>query len=192
MSDTAAGARVAVFFAPGLEEVEGLSVVDALFRAKVPCDIVAVEPAHEVTSSHGIRIATDRSVCDEGFSFDDYSVLVLPGGIPGTPNLRTCQPLCDALVEFARTGRTVAAICAAPSVLAELGILRGRRATANPGFQDAVAQGGATVEPDSPVVVDGNVVTSQGAGTALAFGIEIVRLVAGDEAAEHVCEGVVL
>ena len=185
--------RVAVFVAPGLEEVEGLSVVDALFRAGIPCDTVAVTPERAVTSSHEVTIMCDRSVADEDFSFDAYDMLVLPGGIPGTPNLRACGPLCEALVRFAGApDKAVAAICAAPSILAELGLLEGRRATANPGFQHVLAEHGATLVADEPVVVDGNAITSQGAGTALLFGIEIVRYFLGDAAAEKVREGAVL
>ncbi|WP_455137773.1 DJ-1 family glyoxalase III [Thermophilibacter sp.] len=184
--------RVAVFVAPGLEEIEGLTVVDALFRAGVPCDTVAVTPERQVTSSHEVTIVCDRSVADAGFSFDDYAMLVLPGGIPGTPNLRACEPLCAALREFAEKGRALAAICAAPSILAELGILEGRRATSNPAFQHVLAEQGADVRADEPVVVDGNIVTSQGAGTAMAFGLEIVRHFLGDDAAARVAAGVVL
>lgn len=184
--------RVAVFVAEGLEEVEGLSVVDVLYRAGVPCDTVAVTPEHKVTSSHEVTIVCDRSVFDEGFSFDDYDMLVLPGGIPGTPNLRACHQLEEALVASPEKGRALAAICAAPSILAELGLLAGRRATANPGFQHTVTEGEGTLVTDEPVVVDGNVITSQGAGTAMAFGLEIVRFFLGDAAVARVREGVVL
>ena len=185
-------ARVAVFVAPGLEEIEGLTVVDLLFRAGVPCDTVAITLEREVTSSHEVTIVCDRSIEEPGFSFDDYDLLVLPGGIPGTPNLRACEPLCAALREFAAAGRPLAAICAAPSILAELGLLEGRRATSNPGFQHVLAEHGAELVADAPVVVDGSLITSQGAGTAMAFGLEIVRHFLGDEAVERVAAGVVL
>lgn len=192
MFKQASDARVAVFVAPGLEEIEGLTVVDVLFRAGIPCDTVAVTPERQVTSSHEVTIVCDRSVRDEGFSFDDYDMLVLPGGIPGTPNLSACEPLCEALGMFARTGRALAAICAAPSILAELGLLEGRRATANPGFQHVLAEHGAELVADDPVVVDGSLITSQGAGTAMLFGLEIVRHFLGDDAVARVAEGVVL
>lgn len=192
MFKQASDARVAVFVAPGLEEIEGLTVVDVLFRAGIPCDTVAVTPERQVTSSHEVTIVCDRSVRDEGFSFDDYDMLVLPGGIPGTPNLSACEPLCEALGMFARTGRALAAICAAPSILAELGLLEGRRATANPGFQHVLAERGAELVANDPVVVDGSLITSQGAGTAMLFGLEIVRHFLGDDAVARVAEGVVL
>ena len=184
--------RVAVLVAPGLEEIEGLTVVDLLFRAGIPCDTVAITPERAVTSSHEVTIVCGRSVADEGFSFDDYDMLVLPGGIPGTPNLRACPVLCDELVRRAEARRPLAAICAAPSILAELGLLEGHRATSNPGFQHVLAEHGATVVADEPVVVDDNLITSQGAGTAMRFALEIVRHYLGDEAVERVSAGVVL
>lgn len=184
--------RVAVFVAPGLEEIEGLTVVDLLFRAGIPCDTVAITPERTVTSSHEVTIVCKRSLLDEDFSFDDYDMLVLPGGIPGTPNLRACAPLCEELAARAAAGRPLAAICAAPSILAELGLLEGRRATSNPGFQHVLAEHGAVLLADEPVVVDANLITSQGAGTAMLFALEIVRHYLGDEAVERVREGVVL
>lgn len=184
--------RVAVFVAPGLEEIEGLTVVDLLFRAGIPCDTVAITPERTVTSSHEVTIVCKRSLFDEDFSFDDYDMLVLPGGIPGTPNLRACAPLCEELAARAAAGRPLAAICAAPSILAELGLLEGRRATSNPGFQHVLAEHGAVLLADEPVAVDANLITSQGAGTAMLFALEIVRHYLGDEAVERVREGVVL
>lgn len=192
MFKQASDARVAVFVAPGLEEIEGLTVVDLLFRAGIPCDTVAITASRQVTSSHEVTIVCDRSVEDAGFSFDEYDMLVLPGGIPGTPNLRACEPLCAALRDFAAAGRALAAICAAPSILAELGLLEGRRATANPGFQHVLAEYGAELVADDPVVVDGSLITSQGAGTAMLFGLEIVRHFLGDDAVARVAAGVVL
>lgn len=192
MFQQASEKRVAVFVAPGLEEIEGLTVVDLLFRAGIPCDTVAITPERTVTSSHEVTIVCKRSLFDEDFSFDDYDMLVLPGGIPGTPNLRACAPLCEELAARAAAGRPLAAICAAPSILAELGLLEGRRATSNPGFQHVLAEHGAILLADEPVVVDANLITSQGAGTAMLFALEIVRHYLGDEAVGRVREGVVL
>ena len=110
-------------------------------------------------------------------------MLVLPGGLPGTPNLKACQPLMDEVVARARAGRPVAAICAAPSILAELGLLEGRRATSNPAFLAVLAEHGADTSEDS-VVVDGNITTSRGMATAIDFGLEIVRHYLGDAAVE--------
>lgn len=184
--------RVAVFFAEGFEEVEAISVVDILFRAGIPCDMVSITGELNVTSSREVTVVCNRSIADEGFDFDEYDMLVLPGGIPGMPNLRDCAPLCNALARFAEAGRGVAAICASPSILAELGILRGRRATANPGFQDVCAEHGAEVLPGERAVRDGNVITSQGMATATYFALEIVDYYLGKDAVDDVCEGIVL
>lgn len=184
--------RVAVFFAAGFEEVEAIAVVDLLYRAGVPCDMVSITNDPQVTSSREVTVVCDRTIEDPDFDFNDYETLVLPGGIPGMPNLRACEPLCDALRAHAADGRGVAAICASPSILAELGILEGKRATANPHFQDSVAEHGGILQAGAKVVTDGNVITSQGMATATWFGLEIVKRFVDEATVEHVKEGIVL
>lgn len=183
--------RAAVFFADGLEEVEGLAVVDVLFRASIAVDMISISGNRQVESSHKVKLICNRDIYDKDFSFDDYSLLVLPGGIPGTPNLRNCQPLCDALVKHFEAGKRVAAICAAPSILAELGMLKGRHATANPNFQHVLIEHGAELESSLAVVVDGNVTTSQGMGTAVRFGLSLVEQIAGADVAAQVRTSIV-
>ena len=180
---------VAVFLAPGCEEIEALTVVDILFRAGIACDTVSVAEGREVTSSHGVTIVADKHV-DEA-DLEGYDMLVLPGGLPGTPNLHECRPLMDAVRAFAAAGRPVSAICAAPSILAEEGLLEGRVATSNPGFQHVLAEHGARVMAEEPVVVDGNFTTSQGMGTAIDFALEIVRRYKGDDEVERLRGAVV-
>ncbi|WP_303131747.1 DJ-1 family glyoxalase III [uncultured Olsenella sp.] len=182
--------RVAAFLVEGFEECEALVVADLLFRAGIPCDKVSVVPGLTVVSSHGVSVGCDRSVCDEDFDFSGYDLLFLPGGMPGTKNLRACGSLCQALVEHVGHGGDVAAICAAPSVLAELGLLEGRRATGNPGFQEVLVEHGAKLLQDA-VVEDGNVVTSKGLGTAIELGLVLVRRILGDEVQERVKAGIV-
>ena len=184
--------RVAVFFADGFEEVEAIAVVDLLFRAGIPCDMVSVSDNLAVTSSREVTVVADRTVADEGFDFDEYDMLVLPGGVPGMPNLKACEPLCAALKKHAAEGRGVAAICASPSILAELGILAGKHATANPHFQQSVVDNGGILEADARAVTDGNVITSQGMATATWFGLEIVKRYVPAEVVERVKEGIVL
>ncbi len=191
MSRQSTDKRVAVFAANGLEEIEGLTVVDLLFRAGIPVDTVSITPERTVTSSHQVTITCDRSIEDEGFSFDEYDMLVLPGGIPGAPNLKACKPLTAAVKAFDQAGKGVAAICAAPSILAELGVLTNRPATANPGFQHVLVENGAILS-QVPVVVDGNVITSKGMATAIPFALEIVRHFLGDAAVEDLKPGIVL
>lgn len=191
--------RVAIFFAEGLEEVEALSPADILFRAGIPRDLVAITPERLVQTSHDVRVTCDRTIFDADFSFDDYDLLFLPGGMPGTLNLKACAPLTQAVARFVAAGagqgekgKQVAAICAAPSILAELGLLEGRDATANPNFQHVLAEHGARVHADAPVVEDDNVITSQGMGTSVDLGLTLVRRLLGEEAASRVREGIVV
>ena len=182
--------RVAVMMADGLEMIEGLTVVDVLYRAGIPCDTVSVGESRIVTSSHEVPITCARTIHDEGFSFDEYDVLVLPGGVPGTPNLRACEPLCDALVRFCDAGKLVCAICAAPSILAELDLLEGLHATSFPSRRDVLVEHGAVYEDEYTVVLDDNVITSQGMGTALDFAYMIVAQILDDDAADAIADAI--
>lgn len=180
---------VAVFLAPGCEEIEALTVVDILFRSGIACDTVSVAEGREVTSSHKVTVVADKHVSEA--DLDAYDMLVLPGGIPGTPNLHACEPLMEAVRAFAKAGRPLSAICAAPSIFAKEGLLKGRRATSNPGFQNVLAEQGAELLANEPVVVDDNFTTSQGMGTAIDFALEIVRRYKGDDEVERLKGAVV-
>lgn len=181
---------VAAFMAPGGEECEALVVLDILHRVNIAYKRVSITPEHEVVSAHNLRMACDCSIYDDDFSFDNFDVLFLPGGIPGTPNLRACEPLCNALRVHNEQGKRIAAICAAPSILAELGILSGKRATSNPAFQHVLSENGATVEQEY-VVRDGNLFTSQGLGTAMDLGLALVDELAGADAVEKAKKSIV-
>ena len=185
----ATDATVAIMLADGFEEVEALAVADVLYRAGVRSDLISVTDARHVTSSHGIRVVADLMLEDVDLSA--YTLLFLPGGMPGTLGLKATPAIQAEVLRRADAGQPVAAICAAPSILAELGVLEGRHATANPAFVKAIAAGGATVH-ENPVVVDEFIITSRGAGTALELGLEIVRYLLGDKAVDEVARGVVL
>ncbi len=174
--------------ADGFETVEALAVADILFRAGVRTDLISVTDARHVTSSHGIRVVADLMLEDVDLS--TYTVLFLPGGLPGTTNLKATPAIQAEVLRRADEGEAMAAICAAPSIFAELGVLDGRHATANPAFVKAVAAGGAIVH-DNPVVVDDFITTSRGAGTSIDLGLEIVRQLLGEDAAEAVSRGIV-
>ena len=182
--------RVAVFLAEGMEEIEALTVVDLLYRAGIPCETVSITNSDVVASSHDVSIVCDREVDDTRFDFDDYDMLVLPGGMPGTTNLGESDELCSQVTRFANDGRQVAAICAAPTVLAKLGLLEGRKATCFPDLQNVLAENGATVLQDE-VVVDGNIITSKGMGTAIAFGLAIVAHYRGQDVADELAAKIV-
>ena len=185
----ATDATVAIMLADGFEEVEALAVADVLYRAGVRSDLISVTDARHVTSSHGIRVVADLMLEDVDLS--TYTVLFLPGGMPGTLNLKATPAIQTEVLRRSDESQPIAAICAAPSILDELGVLDGRHATANPAFIKAIASGGAIVH-ENPVVADEFIMTSRGAGTALELGLELVRQLLGDEAAEEVSRGVVL
>ena len=153
--------KAVLFFADGTEECEALLVADLLRRAKVEVIIASAMGRRALVSSHGIHLNADELAEDVDYS--DVDMVVLPGDIPGTPNLAENKTVTDTCVSFAKAGKKVAAICAAPSVLASLGLLEGKNATAHAGFQDKLA--GAIVH-DEEVVVDGNITTSYGLGGA--------------------------
>ena len=182
-------AAVAIMLADGFEEVEALAVADVLYRAGVRSDLISVTDARHVTSSHGIRVVADLMLEDVDLS--TYALLFLPGGLPGTTNLKATPAIQAEVLRRSDAREPIAAICAAPSILAELGVLDGRHATANPAFVKAIAAGGAIVH-ENPVVVDEFIITSRGAGTSLELGLEIVRQLLGDDKVEEISRGVVL
>ena len=169
--------KAVVFFAEGTEECEALLVVDLLRRAKVEVTVASASGSREIVSSHKVHITADALA--EEVDYSDVDMVVLPG----TPNLAANKTVTDTCVSFAKSGKKVAAICAAPSVLASLGLLEGRKATAHAGFQDKLA--GAEVL-DTEVVVDGNITTSYGLGGAIPFALELVRQLAGQAEADRI------
>lgn len=173
--------KAVLFFADGTEECEALLVADLLRRARVEVIIASAMGRRALVSSHGIHLNADALAEDVDYS--DVDMVILPGGISGTPNLAENKTVTDTCVSFARAGRKVAAICAAPSVLASLGLLEGRNATAHAGFQDKLA--GAIVH-DEEVVVDGSITTSYGLGGAIPFALELVRQLAGPAEADRI------
>ncbi|MBR2549576.1 MAG: DJ-1/PfpI family protein [Clostridiales bacterium] len=175
-------AKVAVFIADGSEEVEAITPVDLLRRAKVEVDVVSIMPSLEIVASRNVKITADKLIDD--INFDDYDLLVLPGGVKGTNNLNACDELKKQLVRFNEEGKGIAAICAAPTVLAGLGLLNGKRSTCNPGFWDELRANGADLVEDSKAVVCGNIITSQAMGTSVDFGLALVGYLCGEEAKE--------
>lgn len=178
--------RVCVFLADGFEEIEGLTVVDILRRAGVDTQTVSITEDRMVTGSHHIPIRTD--VCFRDADFSGTELLVLPGGMPGTLNLGACKELTELLVQFHESGKKVAAICAAPSVLGDLGILKGKKAACYPGFEERLA--GAETVFDK-VVQDGNVTTSRGMGTAIPFALSLVAQLVSEEKAMELKKGII-
>lgn len=177
--------KVYVFLADGFEEIEALTVVDMLRRVNVETVTVSVSGRKNVTGSHKISVETD--VLFEKADFSDGCMAVLPGGMPGTLHLQEHKGLRKLLNTYNEEKKYIAAICAAPSVLGACGLLEGRHATCYPGFEEKLT--GAGVMKDA-VVIDGNVVTSRGMGTAIAFGAALVSLLTTEEKAAELLDSI--
>lgn len=178
-------ARVAILLADGFETIEALAPCDALRRVKEDVSLVTLNETAQVESSHGIGVVCDATLAD--YDFDSCDMIVLPGGLPGTTNLRASERVCELTREFA-ANKKVAAICAAPSILGDLGLLEGKVATCFPGWEEEHFPAG--VRPaQNGVYVDGNIITASAAGYAVPFAIEIVRMLCGDSQAEYVANG---
>lgn len=175
-------AKVYAMIADGSEEVECLAVVDVLRRSGIETVLVSAGESRDIVSSHQIPIRADATVSETDFS--DGDVIFLPGGMPGAENLSACEPLIEALRKADADGRRIAAICAAPGVvLGRHGFLEGRTATCFPGFEKDFKGAEYTMQG---VVTDGNITTARGLGFAIDLGLELVRILIGDAAAEDV------
>lgn len=172
--------KVYLFLADGFEEIEALTVTDLLRRIRVDVEMVSIDGALTVKGAHGIEVKADL-LFEEG-KFDDGDMLVLPGGMPGTRNLLNHKGLADIIHIYNVEEKYLAAICAAPSVFGAFGILKGRKATCFPGFEQKLT--GAKLVNDR-VVMDGHVITSRGMGTAIDFGLKLVELLADEETASE-------
>jgi protein deglycase len=165
--------RVLVPLAEGFEELEAVTIIDILRRAGIEV-VVASLASSPVTGSHGIRLAADTPL--GALVEQDFDMVALPGGMPGAEHLKKDPRVAEILKRLHAKGRPIAAICAAPMVLASAGLLAGRRATSYPGFL-ADAEN-STIVGDA-VVVDRGVITSRGPGTALDFALALVEELAG-------------
>jgi protein deglycase len=168
--------------AEGFEEIEAVTIIDVLRRAGIAVTVVSLKK-NPVTGSHAIAVTADKSIDD--IKASDFDCIVLPGGMPGSKNLKE-DPRVIALVrDFSGAGKITAALCAAPLVLGHAGVLRGKRAVCFPGFEEQMT--GATPLPD-PVVRDGTVITGRGPGCAIPFALELVTALAGGETAQSIKE----
>ncbi len=176
--------RIAALLADGFEEIEALSTVDILRRAGFTCDMVSVTGREVVSSAHGVRVIADTLL--ENVEQNSYDAVFLPGGQPGSDTLRDNDIVVNWVKAFAAdSSKIVAAICAAPQVLAKAGVAAGRRVTSYPDeyfqriFSDAEYVDDNT-QTEEGVVVDGDIITSRGPGTSLPFAFRLVELLGGD------------
>jgi 4-methyl-5(b-hydroxyethyl)-thiazole monophosphate biosynthesis len=179
-------AKVFQFMANGFEDIEALIPVDVLRRGGVDIKTVSIYDTKIVESAHGVQMVTDLTFEEAEPMLKDADLLMLPGGMPGATNLNEHEGLKKALVAQAEAGKMVSAICAAPLVLGGLGILKGKRATCYPGFEQTLE--GAEYTEDL-WTIDGNIITGEGPAAALPYAYSLLALLVSEEAAREVAEG---
>jgi len=168
-------AKVLVPLAQGCEELEAVTIIDVLRRAGIQVVSAGLD-SRPVTAARGTVLLPDTTL--EQALLEEYDMVVLPGGQPGTDNLDNDSRLKPLLQKMAAAQKFTAAICAAPKVLANAGLLKGKRATAFPGTLEKLQLHDVTLD-SAPVVRDGLVITSRGPGTAMDFALELVELLIG-------------
>lgn len=178
--------KVILFLADGFEEVEALTTVDYLRRVDIKVDTVAITKDKKVKGAHEIEVMADLSI-DELENIEAYDGVVLPGGMPGAANLRDHAKVIETVKTLNKKEKLVAAICAAPIVLARAEIITGKELTAYPGFEEELAKGNYI---NKGVVLDGNIITGRGPAYAVNFAIEIVRYLLDDSKAEFLMKDI--
>ena len=175
--------KALVLLAPGFEEIEAFSIVDVLRRCHIKVIMAGLK--HDVVDgAHGIKVISDKSI-DE-ISAKDFDAVVCPGGSPGFENLRKDQRVIRIVKEAFELNKVVAAICGAPTVLSDAGIIRGKACTIYPGMEDELLRGGGRPKKEDLVVVDGNVITSKGPATAIAFALKLAEKLVDKKVVEDV------
>lgn len=173
--------KVYAFLAEGFEETEAIAVIDVMKRGGIEVVMVSVGDGINVKGVHGITICADKTIDD--IDIKDADMLFLPGGVPGTTNLAACKELENALIDYNNKGKKIAAICAAPSIPGQLGILKGKEVTCYPGWEDKLC---GAIHKNVKVVTSDNVSTGKGMGAAIDLGLEIVKIFCGEDKAIEV------
>ena len=179
---------VAIMLGDGFEPVEAIGPADVLRRGGAAVDLVSVMGRAEVSSAHEVTVVADKLLDEVDLS--SYDLLVVPGGSVGVDHLAACAPLADELRRRMAADELVGAICAGPTILANLGLLEGREAVCYPGCEDAFPAG--AYQAGSDVAVDGNLITATGPGIALVFGVALLNALAGAEATAQVARDMLL
>ena len=177
-----------MFIAEGFEEIEALCPLDIMRRAGLEVTTVGVGGT-EICGAHGITVRTDIDLDDYDARSDKRADMVfLPGGMPGTLNLAKCDSVIDAIKNALENDSYIAAICAAPSILGDMGILQGKEAICYPGFEERLV--GAKIS-EKKVVLDGRILTAAGMGAALDMGLKIVEIFCSSEKADALRHAVI-
>ncbi len=180
--------KVLIPVADGTEELEAVAIIDVLRRADIQVIIASTTGDRQVTCSRGVSLIADALISD--CLKESYDLVVLPGGIPGAQNLRDSIELTAILKNQYREGKYYGAVCASPVVILEHhGLLEGKNATCHPGFADQMKN---SDKSDALVVVDGNCITSRGAGTSIEFALELVEILTGKEKRNSVEDGLAI
>ena len=180
-------AKVYVFLADGFEDVEALIPIDVLRRGGVEVVTVSTTDFPLVESAHGVNIEADLQF--EQCDFSDADLLMLPGGMPGAANLFDHEGVCKAVCSQAAADKKIAAICAAPAVvLAQLGLLEGKKATCYPGFEQVLKEAGAQYTGDL-FTVDGNITTGEGPAAAFPYAYELLTQLVNKATSDQIAEG---
>ena len=169
-----------IFLASGFEEIEAVTIIDILRRSNIKV-VVAGLISNEVEGAHAIKIIPDLNI-DEVI-LENYDAVILPGGSPGYKNLKKNKKVMEIIKEAFTKNKLIAAICAAPAVLSEAGILKGKKCTIYPGMENELIKGGGIPQKDW-IVEDENIITSQGPATALPFAIRLVEKLTNKETAK--------
>jgi 4-methyl-5(b-hydroxyethyl)-thiazole monophosphate biosynthesis len=175
-------AKVLVPLAQGCEELEAVTIIDLLRRAEVQVTTASLDEK-PVVASRGTRLLADTTldqVIDE-----EFDMIVLPGGLPGADNLNADERIHKILKNAVDKDHYIAAICAAPKVLASAGLLNNKKATAYPGVLEALGNNAFEITA-AAVQIDGKILTSRGPGTAMDFALEIITCLLGDKKRNHV------
>ncbi len=179
--------KAVIFLAEGFEEVEALTPVDVLRRAGIEVKTVSVSPHKQVTGARHIPVIADALF--EEVNYDEIDLLVLPGGMPGATNLFNHAALKKLLIKSSSENKWVAAICAAPMILGELSLLKGKKATCYPGFEKHLF--GADIT-GNPIETDGHITTGRGVGAAMKFSLRLVELLCDKDTALELADKMVV
>jgi len=178
--------NVLVPMANGTEEMEAVITIDLLRRAQWKVTVAGVDEGL-ITASRGVRLMPDKAWRE--INPDEFDILMIPGGAPGVERFLQFAPLLETIRAFHNADKWIGAVCAAPLTLQAAGILSGRKATCHPGVAARLM---VTPRLGERTVVDGRIITSQGAGTTFEFALTMIRLVDGPEKARAIAESIVL
>ena len=180
-------AKTFIFLAPGFEETEAITPTNILRRAGIEVSIISIASQKEVTGSHGITVIADSLFEDTDFSKGE--ILILPGGMPGAKNLNDHAGLKKLILDYNSKGKYISAICAAPMILGEMGLLKEEKAISYPGYEKHLI--GAQVTEER-AVVSGKFITAKGPGVAIEFALKIVEILKSGSLAKEIASAFIV